>query len=88
MKHLTTSCAAAALLAAGMSVAAIPASAQMMLDGGESVDMVLLPKFLGILVFDQAHEGAQEAHAELGNPGELLFVGPTLKTQLPVKSKS
>ena len=39
--------------------------------------MVLLPKFLGILVFDQAHEGAQEAHAELENPGELLFLGPT-----------
>lgn len=39
--------------------------------------MVLLPKFLGILVFDQANEGAQEAHAELSNPGELLFVGPT-----------
>ncbi len=36
-----------------------------------------MPKFLGILVFDQANEGAQEAHAELGNPGELLFVGPT-----------
>ncbi|MEM1284696.1 MAG: rhamnose ABC transporter substrate-binding protein [Pseudomonadota bacterium] len=77
MKHLTTSCAAAALLAAGMSVATLPASAQMMLDGGESVDMVLLPKFLGILVFDQAHEGAMEAHEELENPGELLFLGPT-----------
>ena len=77
MKHLTTSCAAAALLAAGLSVAAVPASAQMTLEGGQEVDMVLLPKFLGILVFDQANEGAQEAHAELENPGELLFVGPT-----------
>jgi rhamnose transport system substrate-binding protein len=45
--------------------------------GGTEVDMVLLPKFLGILVFDQANEGAQEAHAELGNPGDLLFQGPT-----------
>ena len=44
---------------------------------GESLDMVLLPKFLGIAVFDQAHEGAQEAHKELGNPGELHFLGPT-----------
>ena len=77
MKRLKTSCAAAALVAASMTVAAIPASAQTMLDAGQEVDMVLLPKFLGILVFDQAHEGAQEAHAELGNPGELLFVGPT-----------
>lgn len=43
----------------------------------EGVDMVLLPKFLGILVFDQAHEGAMEAHEEVGNPGELEFLGPT-----------
>ncbi len=46
-------------------------------EGGQDVDMILLPKFLGILVFDQANQGAQEAHAELGNPGELLFQGPT-----------
>lgn len=77
MKRFTTSCAAAALLAGSMTVAAIPAAADMMLEAGQEVDMVLLPKFLGILVFDQANEGAQEAHAELGNPGELLFVGPT-----------
>lgn len=39
--------------------------------------MVLLPKFLGILVFDQANEGAEEAHKELDNKGKLLFQGPT-----------
>lgn len=44
---------------------------------GETANMVLLPKFLGILVFDQANTGAQEAHAELENKGELLFTGPT-----------
>ncbi len=44
---------------------------------GEALDMVLLPKFLGILVFDQANDGAQEAAAELGNPQELQFLGPT-----------
>lgn len=65
--------AAAALLLG----AATMANAQVMLEKGQSADMVLLPKFLGILVFDQANEGAQEAHAELENPGELLFVGPT-----------
>lgn len=65
-------------LAATMMLSAAPfASAQTALEGGEEVNMVLLPKFLGILVFDQANEGAQEAHAELSNPGELLFVGPT-----------
>jgi rhamnose transport system substrate-binding protein len=44
---------------------------------GQEVNMVLLPKFLGIAVFDQANQGAQEAHAELMNPGELQFLGPT-----------
>ena len=53
------------------------ANAQTALEPGGNVDMVLLPKFLGILVFDQANEGAEEAHAELRNQGELLFVGPT-----------
>jgi rhamnose transport system substrate-binding protein len=44
---------------------------------GQAADLILMPKFLGILVFDQANEGAQEAHAELGNPNELQFLGPT-----------
>ena len=30
---------------------------------GLKADLVLLPKFLGILPFDQAHQGAKEAHA-------------------------
>jgi rhamnose transport system substrate-binding protein len=44
---------------------------------GQEVKMMLLPKFLGIAVFDEANNGAQEAHAELENPGALDFVGPT-----------
>ena len=44
---------------------------------GKSVKMVLLPKFLGIAVFDQANEGAQAAHTELKNPEKLEFLGPT-----------
>ncbi len=32
---------------------------------GQDVKMMLLPKFLGILPFDQANQGAQEAAAEL-----------------------
>ena len=39
--------------------------------------MLLLPKFLGILVFDQANQGAEEAAAELQNPTPLTFTGPT-----------
>jgi rhamnose transport system substrate-binding protein len=46
-------------------------------EAGQEVNMVLLPKFLGILVFDQANDGAMEAHSELGNVGELQFLGPT-----------
>lgn len=44
---------------------------------GETVNLVLLPKFLGILPFDQAHRGAEEANKELQNKGKLLFIGPT-----------
>ncbi|MEP7286876.1 MAG: rhamnose ABC transporter substrate-binding protein [Chloroflexota bacterium] len=44
---------------------------------GKAINMVLLPKFLGIAVFDQANQGAQEAHTELGNTGKLEFLGPT-----------
>ena len=44
---------------------------------GETVNLVLLPKFLGILPFDQANRGAEEANKELENKGKLLFIGPT-----------
>jgi rhamnose transport system substrate-binding protein len=44
--------------------------------------MMLLPKFLGIAVFDQANQGAQEAHAELGNTEALDFVGPTAENSV------
>ncbi|MFN8504720.1 rhamnose ABC transporter substrate-binding protein [Kouleothrix sp.] len=44
---------------------------------GKGLKMILLPKFLGIAVFDQANEGAQEAAKELQNPEALNFTGPT-----------
>ena len=44
---------------------------------GKAESMVLLPKFLGIAVFDQAHNGAEEAAKELKNPTKLQFLGPT-----------
>jgi len=43
---------------------------------GKELNMVFLPKFLGNAVFDQAHEGALEAAAELQNPAELQFLAP------------
>jgi len=44
---------------------------------GKTLNMVLLPKFMGNMVFEQAYQGAQEAHAELENKGKLDFLGPT-----------
>jgi rhamnose transport system substrate-binding protein len=49
---------------------------------GQPVKMMLLPKFLGILPFDQANQGAQEAAAELQNPTPLDFVGPTAENSV------
>lgn len=58
--------------------AAAPASGEAIkAKTGEAVKMILLPKFVGIAVFDEANQGAQEAHKELGNPEELVFTGPT-----------
>src|SRR6478735_7391545 len=59
------------------SPVASPAGEAAVATPGQEVNMMLLPKFLGISVFDQANKGAQEAHAELKNPGKLDFVGPT-----------
>ncbi len=44
---------------------------------GKPVSMVLLPKFLGLLIFDQARNGAAEAQKELGDPAALQYLGPT-----------
>jgi rhamnose transport system substrate-binding protein len=49
---------------------------------GQDVKMMLLPKFLGILPFDQANKGAQEAAAELQNPTAFDFVGPTAENSV------
>ena len=49
---------------------------------GQAVNAVLLPKFLGILPFDQANRGAQEAAAELGSTGKLEFLGPTAENSV------
>ena len=49
---------------------------------GQSIKMMLLPKFLGILPFDQANKGAQEAEAELQNSEPVAFVGPTAENSV------
>lgn len=76
--------------AAGMSAALLvgmlggAASAQdpVAATPGQDVKMMLLPKFLGILPFDQANQGAMEAAAELGNPTAFDFVGPTAENSV------
>ena len=73
LKQFLTSLAPVLALAAGAGAA----HGQVMAEKGKKADLVLLPKFIGILVFDQANDGAQEAHEELRNPGTLEFLGPT-----------
>jgi rhamnose transport system substrate-binding protein len=55
---------------------AAPAGDAVTFESGLDFNSILLPKFTGIAVFDQANQGAQEAAAELGTqPAE--FLGPT-----------
>jgi rhamnose transport system substrate-binding protein len=67
------------LATAALALLALP-SAAWSADGkatpGKSLKMVLLPKFTGNAVFDQAHLGALEAAKELKNPTELQFLAP------------
>jgi len=72
-KHLMSVAAFAVLSLLPQAVSAQVATAT----PGKAVSMVLLPKFLGILPFDQAHQGAEEAAKELKNPTALQFLGPT-----------
>ena len=82
LKQLMTLSAVAAALGAGS------AHAEVMAEKGKEANLVLMPKFIGILVFDQAHDGAREAHEELANPGTLEFIGPTRRTASPGRSRS
>ena len=52
------------------------------------LDLILLPKFMGNNVFDEANEGAKEAAKELQNGGRLSFVGPTADNSSPARSRS
>ncbi|MCW1920603.1 rhamnose ABC transporter substrate-binding protein [Rhodobacter sp. KR11] len=63
-------------LVASLMGSAVMAEAIKATPGG-AVNLVLLPKFLGILPFDQADRGAQEAAKELGNTGTYQYIGPT-----------
>jgi rhamnose transport system substrate-binding protein len=72
----------AGLLAANMGAVALAQTPVADVETGQDVKMMLLPKFLGIAVFDQANRGAQEAATELGNPTAFDFVGPTAENSV------
>jgi rhamnose transport system substrate-binding protein len=83
---LITGIACAGLLAANMGavgLAQTPVSGEAVTaEPGQDVKMMLLPKFLGILPFDEANQGAEEAAAELQNPTAFDFVGPTAENSV------
>ena len=66
----------AATMAASLMGSTVMADVKMA-KPGQAVNMVLMPKFLGILPFDQANRGAAEAAKELGNTGTYQYIGPT-----------
>jgi rhamnose transport system substrate-binding protein len=84
-RNVVTGIVCAGLLAGNMGFAALAqtpeASPAAGVKTGENVKAMLLPKFLGISVFDQANKGAQEAAKELGSqPPD--FVGPTAENSV------
>jgi rhamnose transport system substrate-binding protein len=81
-RQILTSAAGAGVLVTTRGVTAFAQTPEAEVTMGEDVKMMLLPKFLGIAVFDQANEGAQEAAEELGNPTSLDFVGPTAENSV------
>ncbi|MDQ3227528.1 MAG: substrate-binding domain-containing protein [Chloroflexota bacterium] len=90
-RHVLSGAMCAGLLAATMGTATL---AQTPVGGtpvsgdavtatpGQDVKLMLLPKFLGILPFDQANQGAEEAATELENPTAFDFVGPTAENSV------
>lgn len=85
-RNLLTGAAGAGLLVANKGLVGLAqtpeASPVAGVEAGQDVKMMLLPKFLGIAVFDQANQGAQEAAKELANPTALDFVGPTAENSV------
>jgi len=78
----SSSASASAGASAGASQAAGSGGPAVKATPGQSVKMMLLPKFIGILPFDQANKGAMEAATELKNPEKLSFVGPTAENSV------
>ncbi len=77
MRRTIAVASALALTVSAVAAPAVTAQDAAMAEPGQDVNMLLLPKFLGIIVFDQANEGAQEAATELGIATAPTFNGPT-----------
>ncbi len=78
----TVAAGMSAALLVGMLGGAVSAQDPVVATPGQDVKMMLLPKFLGILPFDQANQGAMEAATELANPSAFDFVGPTAENSV------
>ncbi len=84
-RRWVTGALCAGLLGTNLGAAVLaqtPSAEPVVATTGQDAKMMLLPKFLGILPFDQANQGAEEAAAELGNPTALDFVGPTAENSV------
>ncbi len=79
---IVVGCSSPGAASSAPAPAASPAGGVAKATPGQAVKMMLLPKFLGILPFDQANNGAEEAAAELKNPEKLAFVGPTAENSV------
>ena len=78
MRRTFAVASALALTVSAVSAPVVPADSHVATaEPGQDVIMLLLPKFLGIIVFDQANEGANEAATVLGMPTAPTFTGPT-----------
>ncbi len=75
------------LVVMATSVAVLADDEPVEAEPGQALRVLLLPKFLGIIVFDQAYQGALEAAAELENPEELILAR-RLRTASPGRSRS
>ena len=70
MKKILAVAAAAMMVSSGIVMAHTVAKK------GMKVDLVLMPKFLGILVFDQANQGAQKHTKNCKTLGNWNFWDP------------
>jgi rhamnose transport system substrate-binding protein len=73
---VATACADDSGETTGTTAQAGAAGGVVTLQGGREFKSILLPKFTGVAVFDQANQGAQEAAKELGVTA-AQFLGPT-----------